>query len=362
MFSQFAARATSRVGFRILATMVLLGAPLAVGCGDTANENDSAETARKDAMVIAEGRQWAQKFYESDTEALWNQWGSQQLSGMKSKKDLDDFRDFVDGQYGSEIQVFDERVERQAPYAAVYIRPAMFEHSGTRLATVIGFDEAGKIALLTIDAAEPLKEAPTSHLEYTTRTAMRLPFDGLWYVRWGGRTIGQNLHTAFRDQRFAYDLVGVEDNEFYRNNGKQNADFFAFGRPVLAPGPGTIAAVVDGIEDNTPGKVNDVGFGAGLLGNHVIIDHGQSEFSFLVHLKNGSTRVMVGAHVEAGDPVGLCGNSGNSSGPHLHYHLQNTAVFAHGDGLPIQFRNYTSNGRFVESGEPVRQEYIANGP
>jgi hypothetical protein len=340
---------------------VLLGAPLAAGCGDTSNGNDSAEMARKDAMVIAEGRQWAQKFYESDTEALWNQFGPQSLSRMKSKKDLDDFRDYVDGEYGSEIQVFDERVERQSPYAAVYVRPAMFEHSGTRLAMRIGFDELGKIALLTVWFEGPQKEAPTSHLEYTTRTAMRLPFDGSWYVLWGGRTIGQNQHTAFRDGRFAYDFVAMEDDEVYRTNGKQNADFFGFGRPVLAPGAGTIAAVVDGIEDNRPGTVSDVGFGAGLLGNHVIIDHGQSEFSFLVHLKNGSTRVMVGARVEAGDPVGLCGNSGASAGPHLHYQLQNTAVFAHGDGLPIQFRNYTSNGRFVESGEPIRQEYIVNG-
>jgi len=101
--------------------------------------------------------------------------------------------------------------------------------------------------------------------------------------------------------------------------------------------------------------------GSRMLGNHVIIDHGESEFSFLGHLVNGSTRVQVGDHVDAGAPIGLCGNSGHSTQPHLHYHLQNTAVLANGDGLPAQFRSYTSNGHFVESGEPGRQDRVING-
>ena len=99
-----------------------------------------------------------------------------------------------------------------------------------------------------------------------------------------------------------------------------------------------------------------------MRGNHVIIDHGQSEFSSLNHLMNGSTRVNVGDRVDAGAPIGLCGTSGSSSEPHLHYHLQDTALFVHADGLPAQFRAYPSNGRFVESGEPVRRERVINGP
>ena len=310
--------------------------------------------------MIAEGRQWAHKFYERDTEALWNQFTQEMQSSMKSKEGLDAYRDTFEGWRGTESQVLDERVERLSPNA-IYVRLATFEHSSTHRAMRIEFDESGKIFDFTIKAAEQEKEARTSYLEYVTRTALRLPFEGEWYVVWGGRTIGQNVHASIRDQRFAYDFVVVENNKSYRTTGKENADFFCFGQPVLAPGAGTIVAAGDGVEDSAPGGMSADKIGIRMLGNHVIIDHGQSEFSFLIHLMNGSTRVKVGDRVDAGTPIGLCGNSGNSTQPHLHYHLQNTAVFAHGDGLPAQFRNYRSNGRFVESGEPDRQERVING-
>jgi murein DD-endopeptidase MepM/ murein hydrolase activator NlpD len=299
-------------------------------------------------------------FYERDTEALWNQFTPQVQSSMKSKEGLDDFRQTFEGRMGTETQLFDERVLRRS-LLEIYVRPATFEYSGTRQAMLIGFDEPGKIDLFAIDVLEPPREAPSSHLEYVPRTPLRLPFDGAWYVLWGGRTIVQNRHAAVRDQRFAYDFIVVQDDKSYRTNGHENADYLCFGQPVLAPGAGTIVTVVDGIEDNVPRAMNAGSLGSGILGNHVVIAHGPNEFSFLAHFKNGSTRVQVGAQVEAGDPIGLCGNSGSSTEPHLHYHLQNTAAYAHGDGLPAHFRNYTSNGRFVESGEPIREERIVNG-
>jgi murein DD-endopeptidase MepM/ murein hydrolase activator NlpD len=337
-----------------------VGAALAGGCGSTSNDPNSAPSTRTDAIVIAEGRQWAHKFYEGDTEALWNQFTLDKQSSLKSKQSLDDWHDLFEGTRGVESQVLDEQVERTSQLAT-YVRFATFEYSGTRRAIRIGFDESGKIGVFNITAAEPEKEAPTSYLDYATHTALRLPFDGHWNVMWGGRTIDQNQHASVRDQRFAYDIAIVENGKTYRTTGKENADYLCFGQPVLAPGAGTVVGVGDGVEDNAPGQTPTGEFSIRLLGNHVIIDHGESEFSFIIHLMNGSTQVKVGDRVDAGAPVGLCGNSGSATEPHLHYHLQNTGVFAHGDGLPAQFRNYTSNGTFVESGEPVRQERVING-
>jgi hypothetical protein len=356
MLTRFAARKiwTLRAPLRKTVSIAFVGAALG---GSSCTSNDSA---LPDATVIAEGRQWARKFYERDTEALWTQFTQEMQTSMKSKQGLDDFRDTFEGQRGTELQVLEERVERLMPYA-IYIRLATFEHSSTRRAMHIGFDESGMIAIFAILPAEQEKEAHTSYLEYATHTVLRLPFDGLWYVGGGGRTIGQNRHAAVRDQRFAYDFLVAENDKSYRTTGKENADYLCFGQPVLAPAAGTIVAVGEGMEDNAPRSVRTE-FGSGIFGNHVIIDHGQSEFSFLAHLKNGSTRVKVGDRVEPGAPIGLCGNSGHSSEPHLHYHLQNTGVFAHGDGLPAQFRSYMSNGRFVESGEPERQEHVIHGP
>ena len=341
---------------------VILVLPLASGCASPpgvqapAASSPSSPSAPADATIMADGRLWARKFYERDTQALWNQFTPEMQAFMKSKKDLDEFRNEVEGQVGKESKVVEERVEHEGK-GVTYVRSATFERSNMRFNLKIGFDASGKIDLFGMKAADQLKEAPSAYLQYTTRTPLRLPFDGAWTVVWGGRTIRQNRHAAVRDQRFAYDFLIAKDNKSYRTTGKENADYLAFGQPVLAPAAGKVVAVVEGIEDNVPGQMNR----EQPLGNHVVIDHGQGEFSFLVHLKKGSARVKVDERVEAGAPIGSCGNSGNSSEPHLHYHLQNTAVFAQGDGLPAQFRNYTSSGRFVDSGEPGREERVVNG-
>ena len=340
---------------------VCIVAPLASGCASSPKAPASSpapQAAGPDAAMMDNGREWARKFYARDTEALWNQFTPQMQAHMKSKKGLDDLRDKVEGQIGRESNVLEERVEHEGT-ATTYVRSSTFERTNMRVSLRIGFDAAGKIDLFGIKTADAdhAKEAPTAYLQYVTRTPLRLPFDGVWAVAWGGRSVGQNRHAVVRDQRFAYDFFMTKDDKSYRTTGKENDDYLCFGAPVLAPGAGTVAVVVDGIDDNVPGRMNR----EQTLGNHVVIDHGQGEFSFLAHFKKGSTRVKVGERVEAGAPVAACGNSGNSSEPHLHYHLQSTAVFLQGDGLPAQFRNYTSGGRLVDTGEPSRGEHVVNG-
>jgi murein DD-endopeptidase MepM/ murein hydrolase activator NlpD len=92
----------------------------------------------------------------------------------------------------------------------------------------------------------------------------------------------------------------------------------------------------------------------------VIIDHGNSEYSVLAHLKLGSVRVKVGQKVMPGTMIGRCGNSGNSPVPHLHIHLQNTPVIFGGEGLPMQFQDYVADKKPVSTGEPERGQIIRN--
>lgn len=94
-------------------------------------------------------------------------------------------------------------------------------------------------------------------------------------------------------------------------------------------------------------------------GNHVIIDLGNKEFALLAHLQQDSVSVSEGDEVRPGQPVGLCGNSGNTSEPHLHFHVQDSNKFGKGNGKPVFFHNYFSNGRPVQRGEPVRGEIIS---
>jgi murein DD-endopeptidase MepM/ murein hydrolase activator NlpD len=218
------------------------------------------------------------------------------------------------------------------------------------------WDSAGAIqGLLMRPTPSP---APSRFTERKTRTALRLPFDGAAYVAWGGRAPHQNYHVEFADQRFAYDFVLLDGDAIHRGDGTRNEDFACFDRAIVAPAGGTVRAVLDTVADNTPGRMNpDLP-----PGNHVVIDHGHGEYSVLAHLRHGSVRVRAGDRVKSGQAIGTCGNSGNSSAPHLHYHLQTKARPGSGVGLPAQFRYYQSDGTVVSAGEPLRGQRVQATP
>jgi hypothetical protein len=202
------------------------------------------------------------------------------------------------------------------------------------------------------------KPAPSQFLNYQTKTALALPFEDEWHVAWGGRTVGRNRHSMAPDQRFAYDFLKLEDGWSFRGAGDKNELFFCFGQPVLAPADGKVVNVRDGLPDNAPGKMD----GSQPLGNYVILDHGDCEFSFLAHFQQGSVAVQPGQIVLPGTLLGRCGNSGNSSEPHLHFHLQDSPVLFRGHGLPAFFHHYKTNGTHVDKGEPIGGEFVSNKP
>ena len=88
-----------------------------------------------------------------------------------------------------------------------------------------------------------------------------------------------------------------------------------------------------------------------IAGNYLLIDDGQKEWVLLAHLQPHSSPVEVGQHVAVGQEVGLCGNSGRSSEPHLHFHMQNSADTDRATGLPITFQQFLQEGKRVQSGQ-----------
>lgn len=179
-----------------------------------------------------------------------------------------------------------------------------------------------------------LPHPPSIPLKDKHESKLHLPVNGRWLVVWGGDTADLNQHHHVPNQKFAFDLIGVgEDGETQKSDGAKNEDYYAFGREILAPGDGIVTDVIEGVRDNVPGSLNPYS----ALGNAVFIEHCEGEISVLAHLKMGSVRVKVGDRVEAAQVIGLCGNSGNSSEPHLHYHIQNTPIIQDGTGIKIYF-------------------------
>jgi hypothetical protein len=189
---------------------------------------------------------------------------------------------------------------------------------------------------------------------YETRTKLRLPLEGRLLV-WDGHDfyshhrrfdfdhpvavqIGFNTNAA----RYSYDFTRVDaDGKRYRGDGAKNEEHFSYGWPVLAPGDGTVVAVVNDVAEGGDGfsiaAVRDNGMV--IFGNYVVIDHGNGEFSHLGHLKPGTVQVAVGEKVRAGQQLAQVGTSGSSLFPHLHYELA-TSAGTDGEGLPSQFASF----------------------
>lgn len=139
------------------------------------------------------------------------------------------------------------------------------------------------------------------------------------------------------------------------------ADSFpGFGRPILAPLAGTVVAADDAQADHPAHRgVPSLGYAltqrrrlAGgwpaLTGNHVLIEH-EGVVVALCHLRQGSVRVRVGDLVGVGDVVAECGNSGNSTEPHLHLQAMTSGDVARAEAVPITFGGaLPANGEIVE--------------
>lgn len=308
--------------------------------------------ARADEATLAAGRLHTGWFRDGNLDGLWDAMTGEMRQALGAREALSELREAVADGFGVEEALLSETVQRRSG-SGLYLRIARHAGNPAPLVTQWAYDGAGAIAgFLVRPAKEP---AASRFLDYETRAALRLPFDGEWEVFWGCRTVEQNYHAADRGQRFALDLVVVRDRASHAGEGLRPEDYHCWDRPILAPAAGTVAVAVDGLPDQAIGETDP----ANPAGNHVVLDLGNGEFAFLAHLRENSVAVKPGERVESGQPVGRCGNSGNTSEPHLHFHLQTSPVLGEGEGLPAVLDAYLADGERIARGEPVRGQTVA---
>lgn len=202
-------------------------------------------------------------------------------------------------------------------------------------------DDGMVLGLKFTDPPAPDPEVTKSAL------AMGLPFRGQWSVFWGGATLEVNQHVTHKSQRRAADLVIVDANgKTHRGDGKKNEDYFAYGQDILTVADGTVVTAIDGVPENAPGAMNPYF----ALGNSVIVKHDEHLYSAYAHLQAGKLRVKAGATIKKGTVLGSCGNSGNTSEPHLHFQLQDGPLFVSSWGVEPIFKDVP----IVRAGRPMK--------
>ena len=117
------------------------------------------------------------------------------------------------------------------------------------------------------------------------------------------------------------------DEATFTGDPKDNTNYQAYGSEVLAVADATVAATKDGIPQNVPGA-NSRAVAMTietLAGNHIILDLGGGNFCMYAHLQPGTLKVKAGENVKRGQVLALLGNSGNSTEPHLHFQVMDSA-------------------------------------
>ena len=187
------------------------------------------------------------------------------------------------------------------------------------------------VGLLTITFPYSLETSEPS-------SAVRLPSNETLRVGWGGDRVATNYHASTPDQRWAYDLL-VEPAG---HGSEKLEDYGCYGTTVVAPVSARVHMATDGAEDHTPGQTsNDL---ENPTGNAVVLLLETGTYLLIAHLKTGSVQVETGDEVNEGDPIGACGNSGNTSEPHVHIHHQRqdprSFPINFAEGLPLYFRDH----------------------
>lgn len=169
-------------------------------------------------------------------------------------------------------------------------------------------------------------------------------------------------------QTYAIDIVGPSGRTAPRRltwgwTTRRPQECSAFGRPAVAVADGTVVSVVSTLRDHRTresflpvmammfeGLFREIGGVRFLLGNHVVIDHGDGAWGVYAHLRRGSTVVSPGERVSAGQQIGDVGNSGNTSEPHMHFHLMNDPNPYVGRGIPFNWTNLEQRENDLDMG------------
>ncbi len=215
-------------------------------------------------------------------------------------------------------------------------------------------------------------------VNYQSKNSYIFPLRGSWFTAAGPSLISHHRWGSI--QEFAFDFIKVgKDQLTYKSSGENLTDYYAYGQPIYAIGDGVVVSVLDEISESSDNikkpseteseyfkrmksyqeELMSKGFKY-IFGNHIVIRHENNEYSSYFHLKHGSVAVKKGDRIKQGQLIAGLGHSGNSTEPHLHFHISNGENIAYSRSLPVEFDNIilfpadNGNIRHLHSGQSLR--------
>ncbi|MGG5368481.1 hypothetical protein IGI67_000065 [Enterococcus sp. AZ196] len=244
------------------------------------------------------------------------------------------------------------------------------------------------LILLLVFSQETAKSPPLQKegfsMEKATHT-IAFPLRGEWYTETSPVDRVPSHGTDRFGLRYAFDFIQKDPtgsshtakSADYLFTGISLDKYYCFGQPVYAPFDGEIVTLknntFDGdkaswIHDQTTAIRHSLffnpekdGFEA-IAGNYVVIKQATGIYAAFCHLQKDSIAVTEGSSIQQGTYLGNVGHSGNSTEPHLHFQLMDSAIIETANGLPFVFDAYeTYNGyswELVKSQLPAAGERV----
>jgi murein DD-endopeptidase MepM/ murein hydrolase activator NlpD len=242
--------------------------------------------------------------------------------------------------------------------------PLLFEKLPEKIVvSAFGYDTNGKEIISTNEL---------SVIQYKSKNQYNFPLKGTWSA-FGAPSLNSH-HRWVGIQEFSYDFIKMDKNgDSHKRGGSKFKQYYAYGEDVLSVGDGKVVSVINTIEESDvllqsedtdehwmrvkslQNELMQKGFGY-ILGNHVIIEHANGEYSYYMHLKKNSIPVQVGDAIIRGQEIGELGQSGMSSEPHLHFQLSDSPDILKSRSLPIVFSNIGDENWNILYGEIIKTD------
>lgn len=166
--------------------------------------------------------------------------------------------------------------------------------------------------------------------------------------------IDNALHAA---QRYAIDWVRLDAGNYStKGDPKKSASNLAYGQPVYAVADATVYGTIDRFDEQVPFNLKGNDRFSYPAGNSITLDLGNGLYGMYAHLIPGSIKVKPGDKVKRGDVIAHLGNSGNSTGPHLHFHVTDDPHILGSNGVPYLFDDFNLVGEVPDFGRYFKND------